>query len=94
VTQFGRFGHGRRRASVNSPVGPVMVQAIKIDRKGSAGSMVCKDIDNHHSLLNFSNGCLHCAAGRTVFSLRLISFYLINLVILFEKNKEGLIYKF
>jgi hypothetical protein len=56
--------------------------------------MVCKDIDNHHSLLKFFSGCLHCAAGGAVLSLRLISFYLINLVILFEKNKEGFINEF
>lgn len=71
-----------------------MVQAIKNDRKRSARSRVCTDIDNHHSLLNFSNGGLHSAAGGAVFSLRLISFYLINIVILFEKNKEGFINKF
>lgn len=33
-----------------------MVQAIKLESKGIEKSMVCRDIDNHHSLLNFFNG--------------------------------------
>jgi hypothetical protein len=39
-----------------SPAGGVMVQAIKLESKGIEKSMVCRDIDNHHSLLNFFNG--------------------------------------
>ena len=71
-----------------------MLQAIKMKSKGSTGSMVRRDIDNHHSLLNFFNGCLHCVAGSsTLFSLS-DSFYVIIFVIFFEKNKEGLNYKF
>ena len=65
VTQFGRCGHGLNWPSISSPVDGVMAQVIRFESEGCEKSVGRIDIDNHHSLLNFFNGCLHSAAGNS-----------------------------